>query len=452
MLPQKHAYIETFGCQMNERDSEIMAQLLAADHYAATNDMQAADLIVINTCSIRDKAEQKAYSLLGRLRIMKRANPALIIAVTGCVAQQNGAGLLKRMPFVDLIIGPQNIYRLPELLDQQTVRLSSSTRSRRCQIATTLSPAFRIPPFLPTITKPSFKRFITIMQGCNNFCTYCVVPYTRGREISRSAADILKEINHLVDNGIKEVTLIGQNVNSYGRDDSSSTGHSFPELLRAVNAIKGLERIRFTTSHPKDLSLDLIGCFAELKKLCTHFHLPVQSGSNRILKRMNRKYSITSYLDKVTMLRKINPEITLTTDIIVGFPGETDADFEETMELIDTVRFDGGFSFKYSDRPSAVSAGFPDKVPEEIKDFRLNRLQTRQNEITQEQNQQVVGSVLPVMIEGLSKTVAGQWHGRTSGNIIVNFISSNHLLPGQIVNIEIAEAGRNSLRGEHKLD
>jgi len=272
------------------------------------------------------------------------------------------------------------------------------------------------------------------MQGCNNFCTYCVVPYTRGREISRSAADILKEINHLVDNGIKEVTLIGQNVNSYGRDDSSSTGHSFPELLRAVNAIKGLERIRFTTSHPKDLSLDRIGCFAELKKLCTHFHLPVQSGSNRILKRMNRKYLITSYLDKVTMLRKINPEITLTTDIIVGFSGETEEQFEQTMSLFREVDFDISYHARYSSRSGTLAAKiFPDDVSREEKERRWKAVQDLMVETTLRKNQRFLGQIVSVLVDRCEKGIC--W-GNTREMKLASFPGTPDLV-GKIVEMKV---------------
>ena len=302
----KNLYIKTFGCQMNERDSEIIEQLLAQEGYVPTDSAGNADVILINTCSIREKAEQKVFSLLGHLREEKARNPALLLGVTGCVAQQEGEQIRERMPHVDLIVGTQQIYRLPEML----ARLTDKTTTR--EVATDLESSFVIPPFQKLLenTPPSpapqnFKRFVTIMQGCNNFCSYCVVPGTRGREISRPVADILEEVEILVSQGVVEITLLGQNVNSYGQTNVVA-GHpvAFPELLRNVAAVGGLKRLRFTTSHPKDLTDDLMRCFAEIEILCPHFHLPVQSGSNAVLKRMNRTYTVEQYLDKVAALRR----------------------------------------------------------------------------------------------------------------------------------------------------
>ncbi|MEJ2032434.1 MAG: tRNA (N6-isopentenyl adenosine(37)-C2)-methylthiotransferase MiaB [Deltaproteobacteria bacterium] len=406
MNSARHAYIETFGCQMNERDSEIMGQLLARAEYITTTELPEAEVVVINTCSVRAKAEQKAFSLLGRLRKLKRLNPELVIAVTGCVAQQEGEKLRERMPHVDLVVGPQQIYRLADMVAE--VR----KHRQRGIIATELSSSFEIPAFLPSLDNSApHKRFVTIMQGCNNFCTYCVVPFTRGREISRPFEDVLAEVEHLIRLGVKEVTLLGQNVNSYGLDCKHGERRTFPELLRVVAGIKGLVRLRFTTSHPKDLSEELMRCFGELDNLCPHFHLPVQSGSNRILKRMNRRYTIESYLEKVEALRRYRPEILLTTDLIVGFPGETDKDFAATMELLETVRYHGAFSFKYSDRPYAKSIAFSDKVAEEVKQERLALLQARQEEIALARRQEYVGQEIEVMVEGESRTAAGQWSG-----------------------------------------
>ncbi|MBU0730239.1 MAG: tRNA (N6-isopentenyl adenosine(37)-C2)-methylthiotransferase MiaB [Proteobacteria bacterium] len=443
----KRVYIETFGCQMNERDSEIMSQLLVSSGYIETFTITDADLVLVNTCSVREKAEQKAYSLLGTLKKMKVARPSLLVAVAGCVAQQDGAGMLKRMPHVDLIIGPQNIYRLPELLEK------ASDQTPKKQIATNLSNSFVIPPFLPNMKNQStFKRFVTIMQGCNNFCTYCVVPFTRGREVSRKKDDIINEIKHLIDNGIKEITLLGQNVNSYGLDRPNEQDITFPDLLRAASEVKGLERIRFTTSHPKDLSEDLMRCFQEIKTLCPHLHLPVQSGSNTILKQMNRKYTIEKYLDKVSELRKYNPEIAITTDIIVGFPGEKDEDFEATMQLLESVRYHGAFSFKYSDRPHTKSASFSEKVPENEKTSRLARLKSRQDEINLERHRQYIGRKMKIMIEGTSKASDGQWTGRTMTNHIVNFDGNPDLQAGQIITVIITETCQNSLQGKQTND
>lgn len=427
---------------MNERDSEIMGQVLGKT-YTPTDEVSLADVVVVNTCSIREKAEQKAYSLLGRLKRFKAAKPSMVIAVTGCVAQQEGEKLRSRMPYIDLVVGPQNIYRLSELI-------TGVSEKKKPFVATDLSAKFTIPPFLPSLeTGPPHKRFVTIMQGCNNFCTYCVVPHTRGREISRDSNDILNEVRHLADSGVKEITLLGQNVNSYGRNKKHN-GHSrFAELLQAVAAIDGIERIRFTTSHPKDLSEELMQCFSAIEKLCSHFHLPVQSGSNRILKRMNRKYSVESYLEKVDNLRRFRPGIVLTTDIIAGFPGESEEDFEQTMKLLETVRFHGAFSFKYSDRPHAKSCDFADKVSEDDKSRRLARLQSRQEEIVLERNREYIGQRLEVMVEGQSKAAEGQLSGRAGTNHIVNFSGAPQLFPGQTVTVKIEEACSHSLRGTY---
>lgn len=443
----KKVYQETFGCQMNERDSEIMVQLLKRSGYLSTADMGAADLVLINTCSIRDKAEQKVYSYLGRLKNLKKKKTHLIVAVAGCVAQQEGERLPARSGLVDIVVGTQNIYDLPRLID----RVNSGQRP---QIATSMTDAFRIPSFIPASgdeepKEATFKKFVTIMQGCDNFCTYCVVPHTRGREVSRPAADIIDEIRSLVSKGVVEITLLGQNVNSYGqkRTPADTLKMDFPALLRAVAEIDGLQRIRFTTSHPKDLSSDLIQCFADIDKLCPHFHLPVQSGSDRILKKMNRNYTAADYLAKVDELRRVCPDIAITTDIIVGFPGESEDDFEATMRLLEEVRYHSAFSFKYSDRTLARASGFEDKVSEYVKGVRLTRLQTRQNEITLERNRQYVGNRLPVMVEGTSKAAHGQLMGRAATNQVVNFDCHSPLLPGQIVEVEIHEGLRNSLRG-----
>jgi tRNA-2-methylthio-N6-dimethylallyladenosine synthase len=440
MNRQKYLYIETFGCQMNDRDSEIMSQLMAKENFIPTEDMAHADAIIVNTCSIRGKAEQKAYSLLGALRRQKKENPDLLIAVTGCVAQQEGKKMLSRMPHVDLVVGPQNIYQLPELFEAAEIRIKGL-------VATELSKEFLIPPFLPTMERGlPHKRFVTIMQGCNNFCTYCIVPYTRGREVSRNREEILQEITHLVAGGVKEITLLGQNVNSYGNDQPKEQRTTFPELLRQVAEINGIERLRFTTSNPKDLSEELMRCFADIDKLCPHFHLPVQSGSNNVLKKMSRKYTIENYLEKVDKLRKHNSDIALTTDIIVGFPGEEEEDFQATMALIEKVRYHSAFSFKYSSRPPAKSCEFEETVSEEDKAKRLAILQARQNEITMERHREYIGQSMELMLEGKSK-VDGQWCGRSRTNHIVNFESNNIFTPGQLISVKITEACDNSLRG-----
>jgi tRNA-2-methylthio-N6-dimethylallyladenosine synthase len=442
----KSFYIKTFGCQMNERDSEIMAQVLGENGYVETSNIDSAELIILNTCSIRAKAEQKVMSMLGALRKQKKNNPQLKICVAGCVAQQEGERIIQRMPHVNLVIGTQSIYQLAELIAE-----SSSN-----PVVTTLDDTYNIPSFIPDLSDKSvrgktneFKKFLTIMQGCNNYCTYCVVPFTRGREISRKASHILKEAQVLVDAGIREITLLGQNVNSYGKTNKvseSNAEYAFSDLLREVAAIPGLSRLRFTSSNPKDLSHELMRCFAEVDILCPHFHLPVQSGSNRVLSLMNRKYDRELYLERVAALRSYCPEITITTDMIVGFPGETDEDFEETMSLLNEVRYHGSYSFKYSDRPGTRSAEFTDKIDESVKAARLLRFQTRQDEICLEHNKEFVGKELTVMVE------------RTDGTSIVARSGSNHLVhvpkgkmhckPGDLIEVCIVHAGHHSLNGE----
>ncbi|MBM9511542.1 tRNA (N6-isopentenyl adenosine(37)-C2)-methylthiotransferase MiaB [Desulfogranum marinum] len=446
---EKRLYIKTFGCQMNIRDSEIIEQLLAQDGYLAVDAPDHADVIILNTCSIRAKAEQKVFSLLGQLRDTKKQHPTLRIGVAGCVAQQEGDQIFKRMPHVDFIVGTQQIYQLPEILyrlnEGQTVH----------EKATDLDNTFSIPPFQQLLTNKTtpkasaesgLKRFVTIMQGCNNYCSYCVVPYTRGREISRPVTDIVEEVEILVDQGVKEITLLGQNVNSYGMTNAvADTPVSFAQLLRQVAAVKGLGRLRFTTSNPKDLSEDLMRCFAELENLCPHFHLPVQSGSNRILALMNRKYTIEEYLQKVETLRSYRPEIALATDMIIGFPGETDADFEQTVDLLKTVQYHGSFSFKYSDRPFTRSADFPDKVPEEVKSERLRIFQNLQDEISLARNNDYLGHKVEVMVETVT---AKECKGRTSTNHIVHFVQPRDTLaPGDIAHVTINHAGKHSLKG-----
>ncbi len=435
-MTQQSYYIETFGCQMNDRDSEIMAQLLSR-HYSPALSIDDADVVVVNTCSIRAKAEQKAFSLLGRLRRNKERNKDLLVAVAGCVAQQDGEAILERLPHVDLVIGTQNIYNLPALLAE------AGLQGRRLAAVEQTS-TFEIPPYLPDADGGlGHRRFVTIMQGCNNFCSYCVVPHTRGREISRPLAHVMDEVDHLVAHGVREITLLGQNVNSYlGADGEKKC--DFAGLLRRV-AATGVKRLRFTTSNPHDLSPEIIACFADLPNLCSHFHLPVQSGSDRVLKAMHRRYTRAAYLDLVADLRAARPDIAITTDIIVGFPGESEEDFKMTCSLIEEVRYHGAFSFRYSDRPNTRSSGFPGKLPEEEKQRRLADLQDRIERIAAERLEEYVGNGLEVMVEGRSRS--GQWSGRSSQNIIVNFEHPGEPRPGSLCNVHVTEACRHSLRG-----
>ncbi|MBU1565601.1 MAG: tRNA (N6-isopentenyl adenosine(37)-C2)-methylthiotransferase MiaB [Proteobacteria bacterium] len=454
-MAQKVFYIKTFGCQMNERDSEIMAQTLSSFGYIESMNYQEADLVIVNTCSIRAKAEQKVLSLLGYLRKAKKNKPSMKICVAGCVAQQEGARIIERMPHVDLVLGTQQIYNLEKHL--QRVDLEGSI------VITDLHDKYQIPQFLPEISSlgrtsennqpsPSSRpcsRFVTIMQGCNNYCTYCVVPYTRGREVSRRIADIVDEVKILVAEGVREITLLGQNVNSYGKTNAVGEPEvpiTFTDLLKVVSRIEGVTRLRFTTSNPKDLTDELMCSFRDIANLCPQFHLPVQSGSDRVLAKMNRKYTISEYLQKVDTLHEYCPEIALTTDVIVGFPGEDDEDFEETMTLLEKVRFHGSFSFKYSDRSGTRASAFLDKVDEGVKVARLRRFQGRQDEISLERNREYIGTVKEVMIE---ECAPNGLRGRTDTNHIVHLNDcSVKSVPGEIIATKILRAGQHSLQGE----
>ena len=442
------------GCQMNVYDSEQIALRLAACGYKQTTSMTRADVIIINTCSVRAKAEQKAFSFLGRLSTMKRHKRRLIIGVGGCVAQQEAKKILQRMPAVDLVFGTQAINRLPGLIEQ--------IETKRCRIVdVAMDEVPDIPESVVGVgTESQISKFVTIMQGCDNYCAYCVVPFVRGRESSRRPESIIREIRALVANGVREVTLLGQNVNSYGKKQHLC---SFAALLSKINEIEGLLRIRFTTSHPKDLSSELVAAFKSLDKLCSHIHLPVQSGSNRILRRMNRRYTREQYLDKVAKLRDTCPQIAITSDIIVGFPGETDGDFEQTLELVKMVEYDGLFAFQYSDRFYAPAAKLPAKVSEAVKSKRLQILLNLQQQYTKQKNQALVGSTQLVLADGLSKKQVSdptatdsqtlQWTGRTFTNKIVNFSLdelpiSNQRLTGKLVDVRIEKAFAHSLFGK----
>ena len=454
----KKLYIQTIGCQMNVYDSGRIAQQLAPLNYAITRQAAEADLVVVNTCAIREKAEQKVFSFLGRMAGLKRKRPGMLIGVGGCVAQQLGERLLKRAPYVDVVFGTHAIGRLGAM-----VARVEDEKCRWVDVAVTGD----MDDF-KTITTPdgnqSITRFVTIMQGCDNYCTYCVVPYVRGREASRPPERIIEEIENLVAAGVREVTLLGQNVNSYGRKE----GHCrFPELLARVNAVSGLYRIRFTTSHPKDLSADLCRSFRDLEKLCKHIHLPVQSGSNRVLKRMNRDYTREQYRERIEQLRELCPQIAISSDFIAGFPGETETDFEQTLDLIQAVRFDSLFAFQYSDRPNTRATRFGDKVGEKEKRRRLQALLKLQEQITLEKHRNLIGSIQEVLVEGLRPNAAaggkiddstdsnpaGQWTGRTKTNCIVHFEQTAHPGPtkgvftGELVRVTIRKAHAHSLWG-----
>ncbi|MBA2848759.1 tRNA (N6-isopentenyl adenosine(37)-C2)-methylthiotransferase MiaB [Thermosulfuriphilus ammonigenes] len=434
-VAQRRVFIRTFGCQMNEYDSRRMLESLRPE-YTPVSAPEDADLIILNTCSVREKAEVKVYSLAGRLKHLKRRRPDLIIAVCGCVAQQEGQRLVERMPHIDIVLGPQGIYRLREALAK--VRAGEGP-----VVDTDIRDDFCLPSALSPEVK-AVKAFVTIMQGCNNYCSYCVVPYVRGPEISRRPGEILAEIRALVSQGVREVTLLGQNVNSYGKRQPGFP--TFAQLLERVAQIDGLWRLRFTTSHPKDLSPELMRAFVEIPILCEHLHLPVQSGSDRILAAMNRGYRREDYLKKVERLRELVPEIALTTDIIVGFPGEREEDFQATLDLLKEVEFDEIFSFKYSDRPFARARSFPDKVPEEVKEERLATVHNLQLEISRRRYRRLVGQEVEVLVEGRGKSDPRQWTGRTRQNTVVNFYGGQDLT-GKLVKVLVEEACQHSVRG-----
>ena len=433
-------YIETYGCQMNVSDSGKICQLFAGRGYQPTTSSRQADLIVINTCSVREKPELKLFSALGRYIPLKRRNPGLVIAVGGCVAQQWGAKLLEKSPGLDIVFGTHQFDRLPELVEKVK-------KSRRPQSATEFLAA---PGGLEVPARPGpdgISAMVTIMQGCDNFCSYCIVPYVRGREYSRPASAIITEVEGLAAAGVREIMLLGQNVNSYGLKNPGEIG--FPELLRRVAGVPGIRRLRFTTSHPKDLSDELIMAFSELDNLCPALHLPLQAGSNAVLQRMGRGYSNATYLKKVEKLRRVVPEIALTTDIIVGFPGETESDFARTLRMLAAVRYDQIFSFKYSVRPGTRAAKFDDMVSEEEKRERLSRCHQLQDEITREILTAQVGRTTEIMVTGPSKRGGGEWSGRTPENRIVNYPAPDRKpRPGDLVKVRIVAALKHSLRGE----
>lgn len=434
----KLVYLETYGCQMNEHDSEQMLWLLERYHYLPTQKPEEADLILINTCSVREKPEHKVYSALGRYKKIKEKKRA-ILGVAGCVAQQEGERLLQRVPYLDMVIGTQAIPQLPQLIERVEMK-----GERVCETSLDQGEEY-LRAILPQRDFPRVKSYVTIMQGCNHFCSFCIVPYVRGRERSRPSEEILEEINHLVRRGVKEVCLLGQNVNAYGKGREGEIG--FFELLERINGIEGLERIRFTTSHPMDLSEELIQAYGRLEKLCEHIHLPFQSGSDRILKAMHRGYTRASYLEKVERLREVCPTIAITADVIVGFPGEEERDFEETLSLIQKVQFDDLFSFKFSPRKGTRAEGFDPQVKEEIKQRRLAILQSLQKEITLRKNKAFEGRVEEVLVEGRSKQDEQEVMGRTRTNKIVNFRGGSDLV-GKLVPVRITQGLAHSLRGE----
>jgi tRNA-2-methylthio-N6-dimethylallyladenosine synthase len=433
----RRLYIRTFGCQMNEYDSLRVQRLLAPLGYVPVQEISEADVVFLNTCAVREKAEQKVFSFIGRLRKLKRDKPHLKIIAGGCVAQQLGTKLLSRFEHLDVVLGTKGISSIADVVR----RIEADGKRIACLPESDCPDSGTREVFL----EGALSAPVTIMQGCNNFCSYCIVPYVRGPERSRPAAEILGEISALEATGVREVLLLGQNVNSYGRGLSEKT--NFVQLIRRIAAETGISRIRFTTSHPKDLTEDLMRCFSEVDSLCKHLHLPVQSGSDGILARMNRGYTASDYLDKIYRLREICPEIALTSDVIVGFPGETEADFQNTLNLLEKVRFDNLFSFRYSDRPNAKAVCFPDKIDPETGGKRLMELQEYQASITLQKNLMEVGLVREVLIEGPGKATPGQMTGRTTHNRIVNF-DAPAWASGKIVRVKVTTAYSHSLGGD----
>ncbi len=439
-MPQRY-FITTFGCQMNVHDSEVLAGLLGEMGYSPAATPEEADLILLNTCCVRENAENRLYGHIGNLKVLKEQNPNLIIGVCGCMVQQptEVAKIQASYKHVDLVFGTHNVHQLPELI--QKIRAS---QSRVFEVWETEGD---IHEGLPAKREDPFKAWVTVMYGCNNFCSYCIVPYVRGRERSRQPREILHEVEALVAAGVREITLLGQNVNSYGLDFAEREWN-FARLLREIAAGTGIRRIRFQTSHPKDLSDELIETMAAYPQICRHLHLPVQSGSSRILERMNRKYTQASYEALAAKIKDRIPEIALTTDIIVGFPGENDADFQDTLDLVQKIRYDGAFTFIYSPRVGTPAAALTDQVPEAVKKERLEKLIAIQNRISLEKNREFVGTLTELLVEGPSEKNPAVWSGRNTQNKLVHFNPASIAHPGDLVAARITNAQTFTLEAE----
>ena len=440
-MSARKVFIKTFGCQMNEYDSDKMADVLrAAEGYEPTTDVDEADLILFNTCSVREKAQEKVFSDLGRVKHLKKKG--VLIGVGGCVASQEGAAIVERAPYVDLVFGPQTLHRLPQMIEQRR-------RQQRPQVDISF-PEIEKFDHLPPARVDGASAFVSIMEGCSKYCSYCVVPYTRGEEVSRPFDDVLTEVAGLADQGVKEVTLLGQNVNAYrGRMGDTAEIADFALLLEYVAEIPGVERIRYTTSHPNEFTPRLIDVYAKVPQLVNHLHLPVQHGSDRILAAMKRGYTAMEYKSTIRRLRAVRPGISLSSDFIVGFPGETDDDFDRLMKLVDDVGFDASFSFVFSPRPGTPAANFRDDTPHEVKLQRLQRLQAALETNVQRISASRVGSVQRILVEGPSKKIAAELMGRTECNRIVNFDGGPNArrLVGQMIDVTITQALPHSLRG-----
>lgn len=435
----KKLFIKTHGCQMNEYDSARMADMLGESHeMELTDNPEEADVILLNTCSIREKAQEKVFHELGRWRGLKDSNPDLKIGVGGCVASQEGDAIMKRAPFVDMVFGPQTLHRLPDMVNQA---------DNAIKIVDVTFPEIEKFDHLPQPKVDGCSAFVSIMEGCSKYCTFCVVPYTRGEEVSRPLNDVLKEVQSLADQGVREVNLLGQNVNAYRGDTSDGDIADLAELITQVAEIDGIDRIRYTTSHPVEFSDSLIDVYAEVPELVSHIHLPVQSGSNRILAAMKRGHEIDMYIDKIERLKQIRPDISISSDFIIGFPGETQEDFEDTMKLIEQIGFDTSFSFVYSARPGTPAAELADDTPETLKKERLRILQARIVQFAQQISRRMVGNEETILVTGVSKKDPGELQGRTENNRVVNFRHDDHSLIGKFVKVKIEDAYPNSLRG-----
>ncbi|HQA12231.1 tRNA (N6-isopentenyl adenosine(37)-C2)-methylthiotransferase MiaB [Zoogloea sp.] len=438
----KKLYIRTFGCQMNEYDSDKMADVLgAADGLEKTDNPEEADVILFNTCSVREKAQEKVFHDLGRVKHLKQLNPDLIIGVGGCVASQEGEAIVARAPYVDLVFGPQTLHRLPKLIAERKA-------SGRSQVDISFPEIEKFDNLPPARTEGA-SAFVSIMEGCSKYCTFCIVPYTRGDEVYRPLADVLAEVAGLAAQGVKEVTLLGQNVNAWRAPVDGDGGEmaDFAFLLECVHEIPGIERLRYTTSHPREMTQRVVEAYAKLPKLVSHLHLPVQAGSDRVLAAMKRGYTVLEYKSLVRKLRAARPDISLSSDFIIGFPGETEADFEATMKLIDDLGFDSSFSFVYSSRPGTPAADMADDTPQDVKLARLSRLQKRIDEQASAISAGMVGSVQRVLVEGPSRKDPNELAGRTDNNRIVNFAGNPRLI-GTFVDVTIVSALPHSLRGE----
>ena len=433
-------FIQTHGCQMNEYDSTRMVDLLESTHdLEPTDNPEDADVLLLNTCSIREKAQEKVFHQLGRWNRLKDRKPELIIGVGGCVASQEGEAIRERAPYVDVVFGPQTLHRLPGLITQ-----AASTRSLAIDVTFPEIEKFDNLPE-PSVDGPS--AFVSIMEGCSKYCTFCVVPYTRGEEVSRPVQPVLDEIRHLADMGVREINLLGQNVNAYRGQGAGGETLDLADLILLIRDIDGIDRIRYTTSHPVEFSDALIQVYEEVPELVSHLHLPVQSGSDRILAMMKRNHTVLEYKSKLRKLRRIRPDISYSSDFIIGFPGETDADFEATMNLIGDIGFDTSFSFIYSARPGTPAAELPDDVPLAVKKERLRILQQRIQQNALDISRKMVGSTQRILVDGFSKKNPGQLKGRTENNRVVNFACDDIDLIGDFVDVEIVEALPNSLRG-----